>query len=143
MVRRLEVAHHLLAHARGLVRILRPVVQSFVPPMLDVQAGFVVRRRVAAQLVRDDHVWAAYPLDSAGSRRQLAPDQVVVTISGRKRWLWRAVDQHGAVLVHSRRDKAAAKRLMRRLPRRHGLPHRFVRQFDSPCRQHLLNHAQA
>jgi transposase-like protein len=25
-------------------------------------------------------------------------DEVVVTINGRKRWLWRAVDQHGAVL---------------------------------------------
>jgi putative transposase len=50
-------------------------------------------------------------------------DEVVVTINGAKHWLWRAVDQHGAVLdvlVQSRRDKAAAKRLMRKLLKRHG-----------------------
>ena len=52
-------------------------------------------------------------------------DEVVVTINGRKHWLWRAVDQRGAVLdvlVQSRRDKAAAKRLMRKLLKRHGRP---------------------
>ena len=50
-------------------------------------------------------------------------DEVVVTINGRKHWLWRAVDQHGAVLdvlVQSRRDRHAAKRLMRKLLRKHG-----------------------
>ncbi|MFM0258439.1 IS6 family transposase [Paraburkholderia sediminicola] len=50
-------------------------------------------------------------------------DDVVVTISGRKHWLWRAVDQHGAVLdvlVQSRRDRHAARRLMRKLLRKHG-----------------------
>ncbi|HHT8904344.1 TPA: IS6 family transposase [Burkholderia cenocepacia] len=52
-------------------------------------------------------------------------DEVVVTINGRKHWMWRAVDQHGAVLdvlVQRRRDAAAAKRLMRKLLRRHGCP---------------------
>ncbi|MGF6297971.1 transposase-like protein [Paraburkholderia sp. WC7.3d] len=52
-----------------------------------------------------------------------------MTISGRKHWLWRAVDQQGAVLdvlVQSRRDKAAAKRLMRKLLRRHGCPRVIV-----------------
>jgi putative transposase len=56
-------------------------------------------------------------------------DEVVVTINGRKHWLWRAVDQHGAVLdvlVQSRRDKAAAKRLMRKLLKRHGRPRVIV-----------------
>jgi putative transposase len=50
-------------------------------------------------------------------------DEVVVTINGRKHWLWRAVDQHGAVLdvlVQSRRDQHAARRLMRKLIRKHG-----------------------
>ncbi len=45
-------------------------------------------------------------------------DEVVVAINGRKYWLWRAVDQHGAVLdvlVPSRRDRHATKRLMRKL----------------------------
>src|SRR3712207_7938218 len=35
-------------------------------------------------------------------------DEVVITITGKKHWLWRAVDQHGRVLdvlVQSRRDK--------------------------------------
>jgi putative transposase len=45
-------------------------------------------------------------------------DEVVVKIAGKKHWLWRAVDQHGLVLdilVQSRRDKGAAKRLLRKL----------------------------
>jgi putative transposase len=50
-------------------------------------------------------------------------DEVVVTINGHKHWLWRAVDQHGAtldVLVQSRRDRNAARRLMRKLMKKHG-----------------------
>lgn len=45
-------------------------------------------------------------------------DEVVITIGGKKHWLWRAVDQHGFVLdvlVQSRRDARAANRLMRKL----------------------------
>ncbi|WP_429925389.1 IS6 family transposase (plasmid) [Agrobacterium vitis] len=45
-------------------------------------------------------------------------DVVVITIAGKKHWLWRAVDQDGFVLdvlVQSRRDAKAAKRLMRKL----------------------------
>src|SRR4051794_38872004 len=45
-------------------------------------------------------------------------DEVVITIAGEKYWLWRAVDQEGLVLdilVQSRRDKKAAKRLLRKL----------------------------
>jgi putative transposase len=45
-------------------------------------------------------------------------DEVVITIAGDKHWLWRAVDQEGFVLdvlVQSRRDKKAAKRLLRKL----------------------------
>ena len=48
-------------------------------------------------------------------------DEVVITISGVKHWLWRAVDQTGRVLdilVQSRRDTRAAKRLMRKLLKR-------------------------
>jgi putative transposase len=39
-------------------------------------------------------------------------DEVVITIRGKKHWLWRAVDQQGFVLdvlVQSRRDRAAKK----------------------------------
>src|SRR3954471_5698212 len=45
-------------------------------------------------------------------------DEVAVKIAGKKHWLWRSVDQNGMVLdvlVQSRRDKHAAKRLLRKL----------------------------
>lgn len=45
-------------------------------------------------------------------------DEAVVTIRGQKQWLWRAVDQDGFVLdvlVQSRRNTRAARRLMRKL----------------------------
>ena len=57
-------------------------------------------------------------------------DEVVVTIGGRKHWLWRAVDQDGYVLdeiVQTRRDTKAAKRLLIRLLKKQGLaPKRIV-----------------
>lgn len=45
-------------------------------------------------------------------------DEVVLSIQGKKHYLWRAVDQHGNVLdilVQSRRNKKAAKRFFRKL----------------------------
>ncbi len=45
-------------------------------------------------------------------------DEVVISIAGKRHWLWRAVDQAGFVLdvlVQSRRDRKAAKRLLRKL----------------------------
>lgn len=48
-------------------------------------------------------------------------DEVVITIAGVKHWLWHAVDQTGIVLdvlVQSRRDQRAAKRLLRKLLKR-------------------------
>lgn len=45
-------------------------------------------------------------------------DEMVVTIKGKKYWLWRAVEANGYVLdalQQSRRNKAAALRLMRKL----------------------------
>jgi putative transposase len=56
-------------------------------------------------------------------------DEVVISISGKKHWLWRAVDQHGAVLdvlVQSRRNAKAAKRLLRKLLKRQGAPPRVM-----------------
>jgi putative transposase len=55
-------------------------------------------------------------LPRAGDKWHL--DEVVLKISGVKHWLWRAVDQSGIVLdvlVQRRRDKRAAKRLLRKL----------------------------
>jgi putative transposase len=66
-------------------------------------------------------------LPSAGDKWHL--DEVVITIAGQRHWLWRAVDQHGRVLdvlVQSRRDKRAAKRLLRRLLKKQGRPPRVL-----------------
>ena len=52
-------------------------------------------------------------------------DEVVISIAGRKHWLWRAVDQDGYVLdeiVQSRRDTKAARRLLVRLLKRQSMP---------------------
>ena len=56
-------------------------------------------------------------------------DEVVITIAGKKHWLWRAVDQDGIVfdvLVQSRRDKQAAKRLLRKLLKKQMRPPRVL-----------------
>src|SRR5688500_17390352 len=58
-------------------------------------------------------------LPCAGDKWHL--DEVVIKIAGVKHWLWRAVDQTGMVLdvlVQRRRDKRAAKRLLRKLLKR-------------------------
>lgn len=58
-------------------------------------------------------------LPGAGDKWHL--DEVVITIAGVKHWLWHAVDQTGIVLdvlVQSRRDQRAAKRLLRKLLKR-------------------------
>jgi putative transposase len=52
-------------------------------------------------------------------------DEVVISIAGRKHWLWRAVDQDGYVLdeiVQNRRDTKAAKQLLIRLLKKQGMP---------------------
>lgn len=82
--------------------------------------------------------WAKkFAPDYAGRLRRKAPnptdvwhlDEVVVTIGGRKHWLWRAVDQDGYVLdeiVQARRNTKAAKRLLIRLMKQGCLPKRIV-----------------
>jgi putative transposase len=50
-------------------------------------------------------------------------DEMRVSSSGKRQWLWRAVDSEGEVLdllVQSRRDKKAALRLMRKLLKKQG-----------------------
>ena len=50
-------------------------------------------------------------------------DEVAILISGRRFWLWRAVDDEGEVLdllVQRRRDARAAAKLMRKLLRKQG-----------------------
>src|SRR5215207_9654590 len=51
-------------------------------------------------------------------------DEMFVKIAGRQMYLWRAVDSEGEVLdmlVQRRRDKAAARRLMRKLLKNQGM----------------------
>ena len=66
-------------------------------------------------------------LPRAGDKWHL--DEVVIKIAGTTHWLWRAVDQHGIVLdvlVQSRRDAKAAKRLLRKLLKRQGCAPRVM-----------------
>ena len=56
-------------------------------------------------------------------------DEMVVSIQGRRRYLWRAVDSEGEVLdilVQSKRDKAAALRLLRKLLTKQGYAPRVL-----------------
>ena len=56
-------------------------------------------------------------------------DGVVISIAGRKHWLWRAVDQHGVVLdilVQSRRNAKAAEHLLRKLIKKLGIASRVI-----------------
>src|SRR4028118_738967 len=58
-------------------------------------------------------------LARAGDKWHL--DEVAIKIAGVTHWLWRTVDQTGMVLdvlVQSRRDKRAAKRLLRKARQR-------------------------
>src|ERR687890_2614834 len=58
-------------------------------------------------------------LARAGDKWHL--DEAAIRIAGVQHWLWRAVGQNGMVLdvlVQSRRDKRAAKRLLRKLLKR-------------------------
>jgi putative transposase len=54
---------------------------------------------------------------------------VVITIAGKRHWLWQAVDQDGFVpdvLVQSRRDRKAAKRLFRKLLKKSAMAPRVM-----------------
>jgi transposase-like protein len=56
-------------------------------------------------------------------------DEVVITIYGKKYWLWRAVDSKGDVLhilVQSRRNTKAADRFFRKLFKQYGQPRVLV-----------------
>ena len=66
-------------------------------------------------------------LPRAGDKWHL--DEVAIKMAGVKHWFWRAVDQTGMVLdvlVQSRRDKRAAKRLLRKLLKRQCRPPRVM-----------------
>jgi len=67
-----------------------------------IKFGPVIARHLRLNQARPGDVWHL--------------NEVIVTISGRKYWLWRAIDQHGVMLdeiLQPKRDKRAAKRLLR------------------------------
>ena len=56
-------------------------------------------------------------------------DEMFVKLRGEPYVLWRAVDEHGAeldVLLQKHRDKAAAKRFLKRVLRSHSVPAKIV-----------------
>ena len=56
-------------------------------------------------------------------------DEMFVTIRGKRMYLWRAVDSEGEVLdflIQSKRNKAAALKLMRKLLKTHGFAPRVI-----------------
>jgi putative transposase len=73
-------------------------------------------------------------------------DEVMISINGKKHWLWRVVDQDGYVLdeiVQSRRNTKAAKRLITRSLRKQGMPPRRIitdklRTYDRAKRKDML-----
>ena len=99
----LRMVEHLLA-VRGII-VSHQTVRSWAEKF-GRQFAADIRRRSAGQF---DGKWHL--------------DEVVITIAGKKHWLWRAVDQDGFVLdaiVQSRRNTKAAKRLLRKLLKRQG-----------------------
>src|ERR671911_2873092 len=104
----LRMVEEMLA-ARGIVVSHETVRRWALKPGQDFANG--IRRR----------------LPRAGDKWHL--DEVAIKIAGVRHWLWRAVDQNGMVLdvlVQSRRDKRAAKRLLRKLLKRQCRPPRVM-----------------
>jgi putative transposase len=63
--------------------------------------------------------------DRPGPNNKWHMDEVVITIRGKKHWLWRAIDARGDVLdtlVKTRRNAKAAKRFFKRLEAQFGEP---------------------
>jgi putative transposase len=77
-------------------------------------------------------------------------DEMVVSLSGKQMYMWRAVDGEGEVLeilVQPQRDKAAAMRLLRKLLRRHGfVPTAIItdklRSYGQAVQRHVSGHGE-
>jgi putative transposase len=102
----------------------------------------MVEEMLAARGIEVSHEtvrrWAEkFGREYANRIRQRAPrpgdrwhlDEVVITSAGKRHWLWRAVDQDGFVLdilVQGRRDRKAAKRLLRKLLKKSAMAPRVM-----------------
>jgi putative transposase len=107
-----------------------PLSLRMVEEMLAVRGILVSHETVRQWALKFSQAFANQirrRLPCAGDKWHL--DEVVITIAGKKHWLWRAVDQDGIVLevlVQSRRDQRAAKRLLRKLLKKQGRPPRVL-----------------
>jgi putative transposase len=107
-----------------------PLSLEMVEEMLAARGILVSHETVRQWALKFGQSFAAQirrRLPAVGDKWHL--DEVVISISGRKHWLWRAVDQHGVVvdiLVQSRRNSKAAKRLLRKLLRKQGITPRVM-----------------
>src|SRR3990170_7756148 len=107
-----------------------PLSLRMVEEMLAARGILVSHETVRQWALKFGHSFAAQirrRLPAVGDKWHL--DEVVISISGRKHWLWRAVDQHGVVLdilVQSRRNSKAAKRLLRKLLKKQGTTLRVI-----------------
>ena len=125
--KRLRFPPEIIAHAVWLY-FRFPLSLRLVEEML-LERGIVVSyETVRRWALKFGPAYARRLRRKAPSRRDIWHlDEVVVTISGQRHWLWRAVDQDGYVLdevVQTRRDTKAAKRLLKRLLRKQGCPPR-------------------
>ena len=57
MTGRFEATHDSLPLTRGLMGILRPIVQAFVLAVLYAREHLLFSRAIARQLIRDQHTW--------------------------------------------------------------------------------------
>ena len=107
-----------------------PLSLEMVEEMLAARGILVSHETVRQWALKFGQSFAAQirrRLPAVGDKWHL--DEVVISISGRKHWLWRAVDQHGVVLdilVQSRRNSKAAKRLLRKLLKKQGITPRVM-----------------
>ena len=103
------------------------------PLSLRLVEELLIERGIAVSYETVRHWAMKFGLDYARRLKRKKPgwrdiwhlDEVVITINGEKRYLWRAVDQDGYVLdeiVQIRRNTRAAKRLLERLLRKQGCP---------------------
>jgi len=115
------IAHAVWLHFRF------PLSLRLVEEMLlerGIVASYETVRRWAMKFGRD---YARRLRRKRPSRHIWHLDEVVVSIGGKKHWLWRAVDQDGYILdeiVQTRRDTKAARRLLTRLLKKQGCPPR-------------------
>jgi transposase-like protein len=66
--------------------------------------------------------------DASLSSIALALDEVIVKVNGKLFYLWRAVDHEGEALdavVTSKRNKAAALKLLKRILKKYGRPRKI------------------